>query len=113
VSFQSAKDVVRITADDGRHRGRGNGAGLCHRTAALAYEHHRLFCRQDPDPRGCSDLTDRVTGNDTHQGVSVGRMGKQFERGEQAGGDQKWLGDRGISYGFGVRFGAVVPQVKS
>jgi hypothetical protein len=36
-------------------------------------------------------------------------MREQFERGEKAGGDQEWLGNRSISDGFGLSLGAVVP----
>ena len=40
-------------------------------------------------------------------------MRKQFERGKQAGRNQEWLGNRGVSDGFGVGFGAVMPQIEA
>ena len=54
-----------------------------------------------------------MTRDDTDEWVSIGRMRKQFERGKQAGGHQKWLGNRGVSDGFGVGFSAVMPQIKA
>jgi hypothetical protein len=50
-----------------------------------------------------------VTCNDADERVSVGRMGEQLEGGEQAGGDEKRLGNGGISDRFRVCLSAVMP----
>ena len=50
-----------------------------------------------------------MTRDDTDEWVAIGWMREQFERGQEAGGDQEWLGDRSISDGFGLSLGAVVP----
>ena len=49
-----------------------------------------------------------MTRNDTDERVAVGWTLEQFERGEQAGGDQEWLGNCGVSDGFGFGLGAVM-----
>ena len=54
-----------------------------------------------------------MTCSDTHEWVCIGRMWKQFERDKQAGSHQKWLGNRCVSDGFGVGFGAVTPQINA
>ena len=106
---QPGEHIFRVTADDGRHRGWGSGAGLRHGAAALAYEDHRLLGRQHTDSCRGGDFADRVTRNYTDEWVTIGWMREQFERGEQAGGDQERLGNRGVSDGLGVGFGAVMP----
>ena len=113
VGLESGQHVVRITADEGRHRCRGHRAGFGHSTATLAYEDHRLFRRQDADP-GCSgDLAYRVPGNDADEWIAIGRMRDEFERGQQPSGNQERLGDRGVSDGFGVGCCAVVPEIEA
>ena len=110
---EPAEHLLGITTDDGRHGGRGSGASLRHGTATLAYQNHRLFCRQHTDTCCRSDFADRVARNHTNERVSVGRMRKKFQGRKEAGRDQEWLGDRGVSDGFGVGFGAVMPQIEA
>jgi hypothetical protein len=50
-----------------------------------------------------------MTRNDADEWVTIGWMREQFERREEAGGDQQRLGNRSISDGFGLRLGAVMP----
>ena len=86
VCLESGKHVVRITPDNGRHRGRGHRAGFGHSAATLAYQDHRLFRRQDADP-GCSgDLAYRVPGNDADERKAIGWMREEFECGQQPSG---------------------------
>jgi hypothetical protein len=49
-----------------------------------------------------------MTRNDTDEWLAIGWMGKQLERGEEAGGDQEWLGNCCVSDGFGFGLGAVM-----
>ena len=46
------------------------------------------------------------------KGKASAGCGKQFERGQQAGGDEQRLGDGGVPDRLGVGLGAVVPQVE-
>jgi hypothetical protein len=79
---QSEEYVVRITTDDGSHRGWGRRTGLGHCMAALAYKDHRLLCGENAYTRRGSHLSDGVTGNDADERVSIGRVGEQLEGGE-------------------------------
>ena len=92
--------------------GRG-GAGRGHRPAPLADEDHRLLGRQHADAGRGGDLADGVAGGDADVGKRVGRVREQLERGEQAGGDQQRLGDRGVADGLGVGLGPVVAQIEA
>ena len=86
--------------------------GRGHRPAALADEDHGLFGREHADPGGGGDLADGVTGGHADVGEGVRRVGEQLQCGEQTGGDQQRLGDRGVADGLGVGLGPVVRQIE-
>ena len=54
-----------------------------------------------------------MTGGNAHEGEGVGRVREQLECGQQAGGDQQRLRDRGVANGLGVGLGPVVHEVQT
>src|SRR5215216_3973927 len=87
---EPAEHILRVTADDGRHGGWHSGARLCHGTATLAYQNHRLLGREHTNTCCRGDFTDRVTRDDTDQRVSVGWVRKQFQCSQQASCNEEW-----------------------
>jgi len=111
--LESTKYLLRITADDGGHRGWRSCAGIGHRTTTLAYEDHCLLCGKDADSGSCGDFAYGVACDHTHQWKTIGWMREQFECGEQTGPYQERLCNRCVSNGFGVSFGAVMAQIEA
>jgi hypothetical protein len=54
-----------------------------------------------------------VTRDDPNEWISISGMWQQLECGEQPGGYEKRLRDRGIANSLGVRLGPVVPQIEA
>ena len=91
----------------------GGGGRVGHRLAALADQHHRLLGGDHPGAGRGGDLADAVPGDRADARERVGGVREQVERGDQAGGDQQRLGDRGVADRVGVGLGAVVGEVEA
>ena len=61
---------------------------------------------------GGGDLADAVPGGRADDVERVGRVREELQRGDQPGGHQQRLGDRGVADRLGVGLGAVVDQVQ-
>ena len=105
VCLDRGDDLGRVAAEDGAHAGRFEGAGGGHLPAAYPGEGDRGLGGQHPGEGGGTELADAVAGDqaDVVHGQVLG--------GQQGGGDEQWLGARGVPDLVGVGLGAEVDEI--